>query len=157
MNHEASSLKYRELSSAELSRIRPLWEELSAYHVTLSPPFAALRAARTFDARRQDWLTKSESGKMRIEVVSAPPETTPIAYCITSLTSAGRGEIESLFVATDRRRLGIGSELVRRALRWLSESQATSRNVVVAFGNEATLEFYRQFGFLADHISLRHF
>ena len=157
MNHEVSSLEYRELPFAELSLIRPLWEELSAYHVALSPPFAALRAARTFEARRKDWLTKSESGKLRIEGVSVALETTPIAYCITSLTSAGRGEIESLFVAADRRRMGIGSELVRRALGWLSQNQATSKNVVVAFGNEATLEFYRQFGFLADHISLRHF
>jgi ribosomal protein S18 acetylase RimI-like enzyme len=155
MTHNAKSLVYREIGVEQLSVIQPLWEKLRAYHVAVSPHFAARRSARTFDARRQELLAKNTTGRLKVDVTCTDIKSAPVAYCFTSLASDGAGEIDSLFVDQDYRGKGIGTELMRRALSWLDGHMATSKTVIVAFGNDLAIEFYRRFGFLADNIALR--
>lgn len=127
---------------------------LRAYHVALTPQFAAGRAARTFGARKEELLAKSASGKLKSDVGLADTASQPIAYCITSLGPAGAGDIESLFVEPDHRRKAVGTELTRRALAWLDLHNANSRTVVVASGNESAVKFYARFSFFPDHMAL---
>lgn len=156
MPPDVPPFEYREIDPSQIDAIRPLWEKLNAFHVRLSPHFAARRSARTFDGRKAQLLAKAASGKLRIDLVCAAPNGDPLGYCVTSLSSDGAGEIDSLFVEQDYRGSGIGTALMRRALAWLDENNATSKVLSVAFGNDRALAFYRQFGFEADSILLRH-
>jgi ribosomal protein S18 acetylase RimI-like enzyme len=149
------NILFQEIGMDQIDAIRPLWEKLRAYHVALTPQFAAQRAARTFETRKQELLAKSASGTLKIDLAGADSSSQPVAYCITSLGPDGAEEIDSLFVEQDYRGRGIGAELTRRALTWLDGHKATSKTVVVAFGNDPALAFYARFGFLADCISLR--
>ena len=155
MIYSLTVCEYREIGAEQLPVVRPLWEKLCAYHVALTPQFAARRATRTFEARKQELLAKSASGKLKIDLAYAGGTSDPVAYCITSLGPDGAGEIDSLYVDQDYRGKGVGAELTRRALAWLDGHKAASKTVTVAFGNDPALEFYARFGFLAEHISLR--
>jgi ribosomal protein S18 acetylase RimI-like enzyme len=155
MTHGVTSLDYREIGAEQLEVIRPLWEKLNAYHVQLSLHFAVRRSECTFDERKQELLAKTASGRLKVDVTYADPNSAPVAYCVTSLASDGTGEIDSLFVEQDYRGSGIGTALMRCALAWLDGHNAVSKVVTVAFGNDSAIEFYRQFGLLADNIFLR--
>jgi diamine N-acetyltransferase len=85
-----------------------------------------------FEPRKQGTLAKAAAGKLRIELVSVVSQTTDIAYCITTVSADGCGEIDSMFVEEHFRGCGIGSELVRRALGWLDSVGASSKVVTVA-------------------------
>jgi GNAT superfamily N-acetyltransferase len=66
---------------------------------------------------------------------------TDIAYCISTVSADGCGEVDSMFVEEDFRKCGVGSELVRRPLAWLDSVGASSKVVTVAHGNERALAF----------------
>jgi len=142
------------LAPDNIDVIRPLWEQLNQHHAALSSPFAADIASRAFETRALELQAKAISGKLRIEIAHTAPGTPPVAYCITSLSAERAGEIDSLFVNPDRRRNGIASTLMQRALEWLRDSGAVSQRVTVLHANDEALAFYRRFGFHVRNIEL---
>jgi ribosomal protein S18 acetylase RimI-like enzyme len=134
-------------SAENLDTIRPLWEQLRAYHGQLASPFAGEMGRATFEARKQELLAKSTNGTLRIELVSTASDAIDIAYCVSTVSAEGRGEIDSLFVDARFRGQGIGSELIRHALTWLDGMGATTKVMSVAYANEEALALYRRFGF----------
>jgi diamine N-acetyltransferase len=151
MTDAAPQFVYRTVDADAIDAVRPLWEKLRAYYAALldeTPPFL-------FEPRKRGILAKAAAGKLRIELVSVVSQTTDIAYCITTVSADGCGEIDSMFVEEHFRGCGIGSELVRRALGWLDSVGASSKVVTVAHGNERALAFYKRFGFHPLSILLR--
>jgi diamine N-acetyltransferase len=143
MSEIASALAYRTVDGDGIDAVRPLWEKLRAYHAPLfneSPPFL-------FEPRKHGILAKAAPGKLRIELVSSAAAATDIAYCISSVTADGCGEVDSMFVEEQFRGCGVGSELLRRALAWLDSRGARSKVVTVAHANPGALALYRRFGF----------
>jgi len=142
-----STFDYRVLREEGIDAVQRLWEKLRAYH---SPLLAGLPGAMppfNFGPRKQELLTKAAPGKIRIELVGTAPAGPDIAYCISTVSANGQGEIDSMFVEEAFRGRGIGSELVRHALQWLERAGATSKVVTVAHANEEALAFYKRFGF----------
>jgi GNAT superfamily N-acetyltransferase len=128
MTDAAPAFVYRTVDADAIDAVWPLWEKLRAYHAPLldeTPPFL-------FEPRKQGTLAKAAAGKLRIELVSVVSHTTDIAYCITTVSADGCGEIDSMFVEERFRGCGIGSELVRRALGWLDSVGASSKVVTAA-------------------------
>ncbi len=146
-SHAATAFVYRVVDETNFDTVQPLWEKLKAYHANLPWRFAADVRRSTFGPRKQELLAKAASGKLRIELVSASLPLVDFAYCISTVSADGRGEVDSLFVDDGFRGRGIGSELLRRALAWLESAGATSKLVTVAHGNEEALALYRRFGF----------
>ncbi len=147
MTFPTTQFTYRVTSAESLDAIRPLWEQLRAYHGQLASPFADEMGRVTFEARKQELLTKSTNGTLQIELVSTASDAIDIAYCVSTVSAGGRGEIDSLFVDARFRGQGIGSELIRHALTWLDGMGAMTKVVSVAYANEEALALYRRFGF----------
>ncbi len=137
----------RLLSADDLDAVRPLWEQLRAHHARLPWPFAGEMHRFDFAARKQELLAKAAGGKLRIELVSTAPAGVDIAYCISTVSAHGGGEVDSLFVEEGFRGRGIGSALVRQALAWLESAGATTTVVSVACANQEALALYQRFGF----------
>lgn len=145
---------YRVIGQNRIDVIQPLWEKLRAHHSPLLEGYPGAMPPFNFAPRKQELLTKAAPGKIRIELVTAP-ETPDIAYCVSTVSKDGCGEIDSMFVEKAFRGRGIGSELVRRALAWLDGAGATSKLVTVAHANEEALAFYKRFGFQPKTILLQ--
>lgn len=143
MTDAAPVFVYRTVGADSIDAVRPLWEKLRVYHAPLlddRPPFL-------FEPRKQGILSKAAAGKLRIDLVSIASHPADLAYCISSVSADGCGEVDSLFVEEHFRGCGVGSELLRRALAWLDSAGASSKVVTVAHGNEGALALYKRFGF----------
>ena len=143
MTHAAPAFVYRTVGTDGIDAVRPLWEKLRAYHA----PLLGDKAPFVFEPRKQEILSKAAAGKLWIELVSLAEYATDIAYCISTVSANGCGEVDSMFVEKDFRGRGVGSELVRRTLAWFDSVGASSKVVTVAHGNERAPAFYRRFGF----------
>lgn len=141
------TFNYCLVEPADLDAVRPLWEKLKAYHSQLAWSFAGEVRHHTFERRKAELLAKAANGRLRLELVSTARAVTDIAYCISTVSADGGGELDSIFVEETFRGMGIGSELIRRALEWLESVGASSKVVTVAHGNEEALALYRRFGF----------
>src|SRR5687767_5856337 len=64
------------------------------------PPFV-------FGPRKQEILTKAAAGKIRIELVSITADAADIAYCVSTVSAGGCGEVDSMFVEERFRGRGI--------------------------------------------------
>jgi ribosomal protein S18 acetylase RimI-like enzyme len=148
-------IAYVSSDGAALDEVAALWEKIKAHHVASANHFTADMAAATFTGRKEHLLRKA-AGPEGLRVDRAIDDATgqPVGYCISSITAQCAGEIDSLFVEAPCRGRGIGTELIRRALRWLAERGATSATIGVAEGNESVLRFYARFGFLPRTIVL---
>lgn len=131
-----------------LGAIRPLWESLNRHQAGQSTHFAREFAGFSFPFRERRLAEKARGGALRVELASMRGDPGYAAYCVSSVSPDGSGEIDSLFVEERFRGRGIGSELVRRAIAWMDAAGAGSHAVVVAEGNERAHGFYRRFGFL---------
>jgi GNAT superfamily N-acetyltransferase len=136
---------YCVVGGERIDAVRPLWEKLRAHHSPLLPGFPGAMPPFNFEPRKQELLNKGAA--IRIELVSTRSDGLDIAYCISTVTRAGLGEIDSMFVEEAFRGRGIGSQLVRNALDWLESAGATSKVVTVAHANGQALGFYNRFGF----------
>jgi len=137
-----------------LPRIRPLWQALNRYHGESSTHFTEEFAGFNFSFRERRLVEKACRGEVRVELVAELGAGGYAAYCVSSVSRDGTGEIDSLFVDEPFRGRGLGSELMRRAIEWMDAAGATSRTVVVAEGNERAHGFYRKFGFLPFSVTL---
>jgi diamine N-acetyltransferase len=140
-----TTFAYRVVGEDGIGAVRPLWEKLRAHHSPLLVGFPGAMPPFNFEPRKQEILAKA--GAIRIELVSTATDASDIAYCISTVSRDGCGEIDSMFVEEAFRGRGIGSELVRHALAWLESAGATSKVVTVAHANEEALPFYQRFGF----------
>ena len=144
MSDAALTFACRVVGGDSLEAIRPLWEKLRAHHAPLMSRFPG---EFKFEPRKQEILAKAAGGKIRIELVSVAPAAADIAYCVSTMSADGRGEVDSMFVEERFRGRGIGSDLIRHALAWLESEGASSKVVTVAHANGEALAFYRRFGF----------
>ena len=155
MSDVALKFAYRVSGTESLDDIRPLWEKLRAHYSPLLSRFGHETPPFMFEPRKQEILGKAAPGKTRIELVRIVSEEVDIAYCVSTVSPDGRGEIDSMFVEERCRGCGIGSELVRHALVWMESAEASSKVVTVAYANERVLAFYRRLGFHARTILLQ--
>src|SRR5262245_10319471 len=89
---------YRVVGEDGLETLRPLWEKLRAHHSPLLSRFPGELPPFVFGPRKQEILAKAASGKIRIELVSIASDGADIAYCVSTVSAGGRGEVDSMFV-----------------------------------------------------------
>lgn len=148
-------LEFKCISAGELDIIKPLWEDLTSHHKDISTHFKEEYREKLFENRKEELLKKSVQGQMLIELVSDCESDCYVGYCISSITDEGQGEIDSIYLKKEYRKLGLGKELVKRALEWMEEQDTGEMQIIVAAGNEELLPFYGSFNFFPKHIILK--
>jgi ribosomal protein S18 acetylase RimI-like enzyme len=140
-------IEYTVSDGQGLDLIGPLWQKLNELHKSRSRDFTDHFDRMTFDRRKEDLLKKSAGGALNIDLARDAETGELIGYCVTSITAANHGEIESIYIEPDYRRHGIGDALMKKALKWLEERPVTRRILVVAAGNEEVYDFYSRYKF----------
>lgn len=141
-----------------LDDIEPLWLMLRAHHAELSPMWRRGLLVADFGERKAGLARKAEGGGALL-VVLAVRGGEPCGYCVASVNSEGEGEVDSLFVAPEVRRRGIGDAMMTRAMPWLlarTRAGGQSIGVDVLACNEAALRFYERYGFHLRTVRMRH-
>jgi len=140
---------------ANLDLVRPLWEKLNRMHSELSPHFKQRYQKMDWQWRKAALLKKSKAILLKY-VVDDRGETI-VGYCISSIAREDEtvGEIDSLYIAEEYRKAGIGKLLMFNAIQWLNGRGVKTQRLLVGVGNERAIEYYRQFGFHPLHIVLQ--
>lgn len=145
---------YLEVNRKEIDIIQPLWEKLRDYHRELSPNFAKRYIELTFQRRKEELLKKSRNGSLKIDIATDKDTKWLVGYCVSSISEELEGEVDSIYIEEDYRSLGIGKELMERALKWMDRNGVKIKKIGVAVGNEDLLSFYGRYNFFPKHIIL---
>ena len=148
------NISYTKLNKDEIDIIKPLWEKLRAHHKELSKDFQERYAEFKFEERKEELLKKSENGILKVDIAKDNDADEIIGYCISSISENLEGEIDSIYLIEKYRSFGIGDELMKRSLNWMDEKGVKTKKIMIAAGNEDTIEFYRRYNFFPKHIIL---
>ncbi len=85
---------------------------------------------------------------MRVDLAVDEVTGQNVGYGVSSLNREKIGEVESIFVGSNYRGLGIEDSLMKKALCWMDQEGAVTKIVEVASGNEEAFCFYAKYGFL---------
>jgi diamine N-acetyltransferase len=140
-------IEYRVTEIGEIDLIRELWSELNAHHRERAGMFCDYYDRTTFVDRKEYFLKIAATGIVRVILALDKERGRVIGYIVCSLSVEHTGEIESVFVTEQYRRMGVGKGLVTLALTWLDGAGSVSNRVSVADGNEEAFAFYRKFNF----------
>ena len=140
-----SRIEYVKGNHCLLDEIAPLWDQLNRYHARVSTYFADAYASNTFEERKKQLIDKARNGRLCVVLARDSETSEYIGYCVASITLDGIGEVDSLFVDNSYRGRDIGGKLTEMVLEWLKENQVSSQLILVAYGNERVMEFYRRF------------
>lgn len=139
-------IKYITGDQLLLDRIHPLWENLNQHHQSISTYFADGFADFSFEIRKAYLLEEAAKGALQIDIAIDDTDR-DVGYCISTAVPGGKGELESIYVESDCRQLGIGRKLLERAMDWFKKFDLNEIIVEVAHGNEQAFSFYEEFGF----------
>jgi len=142
-----NSIKYIETDQSGLDFVGFLWEKLNEHHRVRSLHFAEHFARMIWDVRKNELLKKSINGFMRVDIAKDVETGKLVGYCISSVTVAKVGEIESIFIEKEYRRSGIGDVFMKKALKWMEGLSVTRIIIGVGAGNEEVFPFYARYGF----------
>ncbi|MBP2656212.1 MAG: N-acetyltransferase [Firmicutes bacterium] len=137
-----------------LNIIQPLWEQLNEHHRSKTQHFQQYYTKFTFDKRKASLLELANTGTIRVDLAKDLAADHYAGYCVSTIDQDQNGEIQSLFVEPDYRKLGIGGKFMERALARLDENSAKKISISVAGGNEQAFAFYRQYGFFPRRTTL---
>lgn len=125
-------------------------EKLRDHHRINSTHFKERYETMSFDKRKSDLLEKAKIGLLQINTVENTPSRIIIGYCVSSIKTECLekvGEIHSIYVDANFRKLGIGSELIKLSLDWFKIEKVSTKRIIVAEGNEEVFHFYQKYGF----------
>jgi ribosomal-protein-alanine N-acetyltransferase len=125
------------MSPADVERVMEIARNLNdAPHW----PLAAYLAALGQDA--------PQSQPRRIALVAAEPETGVVAGFLVAGLQPPQAELETIAVAAEGQRRGVGRRLLAALIAMLKTAQVTEVILEVRASNHAALGFYRTLGFV---------
>lgn len=127
-----------------LDSVKILWQELNKLHLEKSLYYKEFYANNTFEARKESLLSTARKG--RLCIMLAYDADMIVGYCIASVVD-DTGEIDSIYVSNNYRKMGIAGNLMDKALDWLKQSNAKKMVIKVSVGNEEVFGFYAKYGF----------
>jgi ribosomal protein S18 acetylase RimI-like enzyme len=140
-------IAYLETDGRDLDSIAFLWEKLREHHRTHFPYGAERYPRMTWADRKQGLLEKTADGHLRLDIARDSKTGKLVGYCISSVTAAKIGEIESIYIEKDCRHDGIGDNFMKKAMEWMDALGTSKRIIGVGAGNEDVFSFYARYGF----------
>ena len=147
-------VEYAEKDLAGLDEIGALWAKLNELHASQTSPFAELYRKRKYAERKQEIAEKAEGKKLLVHLAVDPETHAPAGYCVSIAEPGKWGEVESLYIDPEYRKLGIGDVFMKRALEWMEGFAVPKKKIVVYAGNEGVIRFYQRHGFAPRYIVL---
>lgn len=145
MYKDIDRIEYISGNEKLLGEIRFLWDKLNEHHIAKSLYFKEHFLHLDFETRIKKLLKKKNDIFVIIAVDSSAGRH--VGYCISSEIDNHIGEIDSIYVLPEYRRLGIGDYLIKQSIEWLDRRGVVSKKIDISFGNEEAFEFYKKYKF----------
>jgi ribosomal protein S18 acetylase RimI-like enzyme len=142
-----AKIKYMQGDQKILDQVRDRWEELNRYHCERSQHFKEHYLGMTWQKRKYTLLKKMVGGAMLVELAVDESSGRCAGYAVSTLNAQMTGEVESIYIQPNYRRMGIGRALMQDALAWMDQNGALTKQVEVSVGNEVAWSFYGRFRF----------
>lgn len=139
------SLNYIRGNGEMLDSISPLWEKQRLHHHNKTIHFKNRFASYTFNSRKESILKNVKD--CLVEIVQDVEKDKYIGYCVSTLYNSNDGEIDSIYVEPEYRKMHVGHALMEDAIKWLEKNDVNDINIYVGVGNESVFDFYEKFGF----------
>lgn len=136
-----------------ISEIKDLWTELNKLHIEKSVNFKSKYDSFKFEERFDPLLHDNSHSKFNFDVLFDNKEMKNIGYCLSSITEDS-GEVQSLFVLNEYRRMGLGDKLFNSAMDFFEDNNIEKIFIKVVYNNEKALGFYKKHGFLVSAYTL---
>jgi ribosomal protein S18 acetylase RimI-like enzyme len=144
--------RIRPATEADYDALCELWREMDELHASLLPGYfrrprqpakSPAELAKLLRAVSETVRVAEVDGRVvalvHVQLYDTPPAET--------LTPRRRAHVETIVVAADARRHGLGRRLMAEAAAWGRERGAVELVLTVWAGNDAAEEFYRRLGF----------
>ncbi|MDS1269163.1 GNAT family N-acetyltransferase [Lipingzhangella sp. LS1_29] len=159
MNPSVSGmLRFRYLRASEVDELAELWQGLHRHHVASTPHLDDLISPvnddESWQRRRRHyaaWLAEPDT-----LAILAERDGTKLGYAMVTVQQDRRGSwnrgervatLQTLTVAPEHRRQGVGSALLEEVRRQLGASGISDLELAAVSGNEEAMRFYEREGF----------
>jgi ribosomal protein S18 acetylase RimI-like enzyme len=148
MKMKAQEIAYIEADEKALDLIGNLWLKLREHHKErINEVFKEQFDKMTFNERKRQLLEKSGKGGMLVHLVKNIQSGKIIGYCVSTITDKKQGEVDSIYIETEYRNMGIGDKFMKKAINWMDSKAVTRKSIAVAAGNEEVFSFYQKYNF----------
>ena len=150
----SQSIPIRSGGAELIALTEPLWQKQKAYHLEIDHVNPDSYVDLSFEERMDEIRGKAEH---LITLLAEDADTGKlIGYNLSTINSAGLGEIDSVFVEEDYRGKGIGTALIKETLEWMDENKAKRTKMHVLEANQSAFKLYRALGFEPRLIEMIH-
>ncbi len=140
-------IEYIEKYKKDIEIIAPLWDKLRKHHKARSQHFKKQFDEITWEKRRKDLLEKCNNGSILVHLAKDKETGALIGFCVSTVNKEKIGEVESIYIEKEYRKMGIGANFMKRTLKWMDSHSAARKVIAVAAGNEEAFGFYSKYGF----------
>jgi len=145
------NINIEKISINDIDLIKPLWEKLNHIHKQKSQYFSNYYSQFSFQERKQK-LNKSPDTQVFIQI--AKESDNIIGYCISTVYNREIGELDSIYIEKNYRNKKIGEKFIKSSLEWFDLLGIRFKKILVAYGNESVLPFYKKYRFFPKHLIL---
>ena len=145
-------ITYHETDENDLEIIADMWKKLIHHLQSESKYFPMDYQRLIFEDRKEQFTKIAETGKLRLDIVK--DGNNYVAYSVSSIINL-KGFLDSLYVDKHYRNEGIGSKLMERSLKWMEANDVWDFEIMVSYGNEEALQFYKKYDFYPKHLILK--
>lgn len=144
-------MKIVPINYSEIDCIETLWNDLKQHHEDRTTHHAQYYQNSTFSKRKAELRDKSDLG-----IYVAREGSENLGFCVVSMI-ATIGEVDSLYVKSERRAAGVGRLLISAGMAWLSDRKPETIRLSVGEGNEDAIAYYEKLGFKKRATLLQYF
>ncbi len=143
---------YKELEESKINVVKNLWNKNRIFHQKNTAYFSMDYANLNFEDRMKNLFSKSKFSKI---TVVENKDKQVIAYCISIIDEASLGEIATLYVEEEYRRMNIGKRLLDLHIGWFQDNNVVNVGVEVLHDNLSAIKLYENVGFRKDTMKMK--
>lgn len=143
---------YKELEESKINVVKNLWNKNRIFHQKNTAYFSMDYTNLNFEDRMKKLLSRSKFSKI---TVVENKDKQVIAYCMSIIDKVSSGEIATLYVEEEYRRMNIGKHLLELHIGWFQDNNVVNVWVEVLHDNLSAIKLYENIGFRKDTMKMR--
>ena len=143
-----NNINYFEGKNELFPQILPLRNKLLIHHKNLKHHFVQDFVNKLNNNNIATILADENFKEIKVILAKDINNNKNIGFCLGGVNEKNIGVINSIYVEPEYQKFGIGTELMKKILKWLDDKKVISKELSVCASNEIVFNFYEKFNFL---------